>query len=240
MIRTLLKRFLGTFGAEYAERFQTGWDGSSILRALLQFTAGFLRGLWYRIFFHSSSGLLLAGSGVTLRYAGYIQAGRNFIIEDEAEINGISKRGLIFGDKVTVGRFSMIRPTNFYGGELGEGLKVGDNSNIGPYCYIGCSGYIEIGNNVMMSPRVGLYAENHNFERADIPMKSQGITRQSIVIEDDCWIAANSIIVAGVRIGKGSVIAAGSVVTKDVPPYSIAAGVPAKVIKKRKVSRKNK
>jgi acetyltransferase-like isoleucine patch superfamily enzyme len=112
-------------------------------------------------------------------------------------------------------------------------LKIGNNSNIGPYCYIGCSGYIEIGNNVMISPRVSIYAENHVFDRTDITMKEQGVNRQFVKIEDDCWVAANSIILAGVTIGKGSVIAAGSIVTKDIPPYSIVAGVPARVIKQR-------
>ncbi len=61
----------------------------------------------------------------------------------------------------------------------------------------------------------------------------QGVKREFVRIEDDCWIAANTVILAGVTIGKGSVIAAGSVVNKDVPPYSVVAGVPAKVIKSR-------
>jgi len=137
------------------------------------------------------------------------------------------------GERVSIGKFAIIRPGNSYGGEIGEGLKIGDHSNIGPYCYIGCSGYIEIGNNVMMSPRVSIYAENHVFDRIDTTIQSQGVHRQFVKIEDDCWIAANSIILAGVTIGKGSVIAAGSVVTKDVPPYSIVAGIPATIIKQR-------
>jgi len=64
-------------------------------------------------------------------------------------------------------------------------------------------------------------------------MKDQGVTVQFVTIEDDCWIAANSIVLAGVTIGKGSVVAAGSIVTKDVPPYSVVAGAPAVVIKSR-------
>jgi acetyltransferase-like isoleucine patch superfamily enzyme len=85
----------------------------------------------------------------------------------------------------------------------------------------------------MMSPRVSLYAENHVFDDPSIPMKEQGVRRSFIKIEDDCWIAANSIILAGVTIGKGSVVAAGSVVTHDVPPYSVVAGSPARIIKQR-------
>jgi acetyltransferase-like isoleucine patch superfamily enzyme len=85
----------------------------------------------------------------------------------------------------------------------------------------------------MISPRVSIYAENHNFQNPDVIMKDQGVTRQKVTIEDDCWIASNSIILAGVTVGKGSVIGAGSVVTKDVPAFSIVAGNPAKIIKSR-------
>lgn len=85
----------------------------------------------------------------------------------------------------------------------------------------------------MMSPGVSIFAENHNFSDTHIPMKDQGVTVSFVVIEDDCWIASNSTILAGVTIGKGSVVAAGSVVTKNVPPYSVVAGSPATVIKSR-------
>ncbi len=216
------------------KRFNNEWKNGIIIKTVYMLLKNLIRGFFRRLFFKSTSGMVLIGKSVTIRFANYISAGKNLIIEDNCEINGFSRRGIQFGDKVTIGSYAIIRPTNFYGGEPGEGLKIGNNSNIGPYSYIGCSGYIEIGNNVMMSPRVGLYAENHNFSTTDIPMKEQGVTRQSIIIEDDCWIASNTVILAGVTIGKGSVIASGSVVNKSVPPYSIVGGVPAKIIKNRK------
>ncbi|HLY31709.1 MAG TPA: acyltransferase [Ktedonobacterales bacterium] len=192
------------------------------------------RGMWRRIGFRRAKGLTFIGAHVTLRNKGFISAGRNFIAEDYCEIFGLSRRGVTFGDRVTVGRYAMIRPTRQYGGgALGEGLRVGNNSNIGPFAYVGCSGYIEIGDDVMMGPRVSLYAENHNFEDVTHTMKSQGVKRETIVIEDDCWLGSHSVILAGVRIGHGSIIAAGSVVSRDVPPYSICGGVPAKVIRSR-------
>jgi acetyltransferase-like isoleucine patch superfamily enzyme len=192
------------------------------------------RGLLVRWRFKGTKGLFLVGKGVTIRQAHYIQTGKNFIAQDHCEINGLSQKGLTFGDKVTIGSYAIIRPTNLYGGEAGLGLKVGNNSSIGPYGYIGCSGYIEIGDNVMISPRVSIYSENHNFEDSERPMIEQGVTRSFVKIEDDCWIAANSILLAGVTVGKGSIVAAGAVVTKDVPPFSIVAGNPAQVIKSRK------
>jgi acetyltransferase-like isoleucine patch superfamily enzyme len=192
-----------------------------------------LRGLLIKVRIGKSAGLVLCGKKVRLYYPRCIRAGRSFSLEEGCEIVGLSKRGVVFGDRCTVGRFATIRPTNVLVDEAGAGLKVGDRSNIGAYSYIGCSGYIEIGNNVMMGPRVNLMAENHNFARADIPMKEQGVTRSFIKIEDDCWLGVNCTVVAGVTIGKGSIVAAGAVVTKDVPPYSIVGGVPARVIKSR-------
>lgn len=207
---------------------------SAVLGMLFRTLGMALRGARRRIGFKRAKGITFIGKDVTLRNKGYISAGRNFIAEEGCEIDGLARRGVIFGDRVTVGRCAMIRPsTQFGGAEMGEGLHVGNNSNIGPYSYIGCSGYIQIGNNVMMSPRVSLYAENHNFEDVNRPMKEQGVTRQHIIIEDDCWIASHSVVLAGVTIGHGSVIAAGTVVTKSVPPYSIVAGVPGRVIRSR-------
>lgn len=232
-MRTLLKLVLRLIHLHDPSRFGPEWDNGAILRSLMMLAVRFLRGLWGRLFFGSSAGLVLIGKGVAIRHARHLSAGRNFVVEDNCEINCLSRRGIVLGNKVTIGSYALIRPTNAYGGELGEGLTVGNNSNIGPYAYIGCSGYVRIGDNVMMSPRVSLYAENHNFTRADVPMKEQGVTRQFIVIEDDCWIASHSVILAGVTVGRGSIVAAGSVVTSDVPPYSIVAGVPARVVRSR-------
>jgi acetyltransferase-like isoleucine patch superfamily enzyme len=85
----------------------------------------------------------------------------------------------------------------------------------------------------MLAPRVSIYAENHVFDNPNITIKAQGVSKKDVVIEDDCWIAANAVILAGVTIGKGSVVAAGSVVNEDVPAFSVVAGVPARVIKSR-------
>lgn len=216
------------------ERFKGNWSAADQFNTIIRLVCMFLRGCWHRIFLKKTSGLVLVGKGAQILYAKYVSAGKDLIIEDYAEVNGLAKEGIRFGNRVTIGKFAIIRPANRYGGECGEGLIVGDHSNIGPYNYIGCSGKIEIGNNVMLSPRVSIYAENHVFENVNQLMKDQGVKRSFVKIEDDCWIAANSVILAGVTIGRGSVVAAGSVVTKDVPPYSVVAGVPAKVIKSRR------
>lgn len=111
-------------------------------------------------------------------------------------------------------------------------VSLGDNSSIGDYSHI--AGKVSIGRNVMMSPRVALIASNHNYERLDIPMNKQGGTEKEIIVGDDVWIGYGSIILAGVKIGNGVIISAGSVVTKDVEDFSIVGGVPARLIKNRK------
>lgn len=214
-------------------RFPAGWKSQDILTTFYRLSSFYIRGMWERLFFKKSSGWVLVGKGASIRYARHLSTGRDFIVEDYAEVNCMTYRGIVVGDRVTIGKHAIIRPTNIYGSAIGEGLKIGNNSSIGPYSYIGCSGFIEIGDNVMMSPRVSIYAENHLFDDPNLTIKEQGVKREFVKIEDDCWIAANTIILAGVTIGRGSVIAAGSVVTKDVPPYSIVGGVPAKVIKSR-------
>lgn len=180
-----------------------------------------LRGLWKRLFIRKVKGLFLVGKGVTVTHGSHIRCGRNVKFEDYAEIHGLCSEGLTFGDNVTISRGVMIRPSSYYGGDLGKGLVMGEHSSIGPYGYVGCSGKITIGSNVMLGPKCSLFAENHVFENTDATIKEQGVKQKGITIEDDCWIGSNTIILDGVTIGKGSVIAAGSVVSKDVPAYSV-------------------
>lgn len=205
-----------------------------LVAMLWKLGSSLLRGLLHRPFLGKSEGLLFIGKRVRLRNRRHISVGRNFIAEDSCEIQGLSKEGIRFGDDVTVGSYAMIRPSGYYGREIGNGLKVGNGSNIGPYNYIGASGGIVIGDEVMMGPRVSLYAENHQFGETDVSMHRQGCIRKGIVIEDDCWLGGNCIILDGVTVGEGSIVAAGAVVTKNVPPYSIVAGNPARVIRSRR------
>lgn len=180
-----------------------------------------LRGLWVRLFLKDAKGLFLVGKKARITHAGHISCGRNVKFEDFSEIHGLCSEGLIFGDNVTIGRGVMIRPSSYYGVDLGKGLKIGNNSSIGPHAYIGCSGMITIGDNVMFGPKCSLFAENHVFQDKDSTIKSQGVSQKGITIESDCWIGSNVVILDGVTIGQGSVIAAGTLITKDVPRGSV-------------------
>lgn len=192
-----------------------------------------IRGFWFRIFLKEVKGLIFVGKSVSLSHGKNIKCGKNVKFEDYSEIHGLTSNGLIFGDNVTIGRGTMIRPSSYYGKDLGFGLIMGSNSSIGPNSYVGCSGKIIIGKNVMFGPRCSLFAENHNFSNINSTIKSQGVSNKGIIVEDDCWIGSNTIILDGVRIGRGSVIGAGTLVTKDIKPYSVVMDKRQKLQKER-------
>lgn len=114
----------------------------------------------------------------------------------------------------------------------GKGIKIKDNSGLGINCYV--RGPLEIGSDVMMGPDVMIFHADHAMSRKDIPMRLQGDTvSKPVIIGDDVWIGARVIILKGVHIGRGAVIAAGAVVTKNIPEFAIVGGVPARVLKYR-------
>lgn len=119
------------------------------------------------------------------------------------------------------------------GARFDSDIELGDNSGIGENSYI--YGKTIIGKNVMMGQECIINPRNHIIDNATIPMNQQGLAAsKTVVIEDDVWIGCRVIVLPGVIVGSGSVLAAGAVVTKDVPPYAIVGGVPAKVIRYRK------
>ncbi len=109
---------------------------------------------------------------------------------------------------------------------------IGDDSELGTNCMI--QGNVIIGNNVIMGPDIKIYSRNHKFDRIDIPINKQGKKYYKTKLGDDIWIGANVIILGGVEVGSHSILAAGAVVTKDVPEYAIIGGNPGKVLKYRK------
>ena len=113
-------------------------------------------------------------------------------------------------------------------------LKIGENCAIGKRTDIICENTkISIGDNVRMAAECFIITNNHNFESRELPIWQQGRSHKPVVIQDDVWIGRRVMIMPGVHIGKGCVISAGAVVTKDFPPYSVVGGVPAKIIKTR-------
>lgn len=191
-----------------------------------------LRGAWKRLFFKKSSGLVFIGSHVVINHAYLLTAGENLIIEDNVYINALSSEGITIKNNVSVARNCTIICTGVIA-QKGKGIIIGNNSGINAGTYLGGQGGIEIGDNVIIGPGVKIFSENHNFSDFNINIKDQGVTRNGVFINDNCWIGAGATILAGVTIGEGCVIAAGSIITKTVAPHSIVAGVPGRVLKKR-------
>ena len=149
--------------------------------------------------------------------------GKQTIIRSRTRLDVFPFNDFALGNKSTIEDFATIN--NAVGA-----VQIGEDTIIG----IGCTiiGPVFIGDHVMLAQHVVASGLNHSYEDTSLPPKHQKETRKIIVISDNVWIGANSVITAGVTIGRHSVIGAGSVVTKDVPEYSVAVGNPAKVIKR--------
>jgi len=216
----------------------TGVDRSRARRAqvalYLRVAGMAARGILRKPFFRHSGGPLLIGRRVRITNSSSISHAGRLVLEDGVELQGISQEGIRFGADVSIGQGTAIRPSSYYGGEAGVGLVVGDRSSFATGCFIGCSGRISIGNDVLIGPGVRIYSENHVFTDTETTIKSQGVKRGSVRIGDDCWIGSGTIITSDVTIGTGVVIGAGSVVTRDIPDDSIAVGSPAQVVRSRK------
>lgn len=164
---------------------------------------------------------------------------------------------IVLRDGVRISRSSVLKANSPFDNPIRIGLKtqimeqvllcanegsisVGSHSWIGPQCIIYGNGHVKIGSNVMIAAKTTINTISHNHSLLDVPMSQQGINTAPVVIEDDVWIGLNTTILQGVTIGKGAIVGAGAVVTKDVPPYSIAVGVPAKVSSQRGNNKHNR
>ena len=191
-----------------------------------------VRGFWKGLFFKEKHGIIFVGKRVKIKHAGHICAQKGLTISDGCQINALSKGGIVFGDNVSLGSGTIIECTGVIR-ELGESLHIGSHVGFAQNCFLEVRGRITIGDDCIFAPGVSIAAENHNFNDRKFPIRAHGATRKGIVIGRDCWIGTKAIILDGVTIGDGCVIAAGAVVNKDLPPYSVAGGVPAKIIKTR-------
>jgi acetyltransferase-like isoleucine patch superfamily enzyme len=165
------------------------------------------------------------GHYLAQRHAG-VRLDPTCLIHPEARIN--PRGGLL-----SIGARSAVAPGACIQGQV----AIGDDCTVQAYSIlVGVvkGGPITIGNGVRIAPHVMMFAANHIFADTDIPIHKQGVEPSPITIEDDVWIAGKVMITAGVSIGHGSVIGAGAVVTKDIPPWSVVVGTPARVIKTRK------
>jgi acetyltransferase-like isoleucine patch superfamily enzyme len=148
--------------------------------------------------------------------------GRQAIVRSRSRLDVLPFQDFELGDHSTVEDFATIN------NGMGP-VRIGHHSFIGLSDVI--IGPVTIGHHVILAQHIVISGLNHAYEDIHTPISAQKCVVKPIVIEDECWIGANSVVTAGVRIGKHAVVAAGSVVTKDVPPFSVVAGNPARVIK---------
>lgn len=156
-----------------------------------------------------------------------ITLGSNVVIENYARLECIGRSSAL-----NIGDCTFIRPYALIKADGGK-VTIGQRCTINDFSFLNGVGDIVIGNDVHIASHVVIVSMNHIFKDPAKLIAEQGSSKIGITIEDDVWIGTSVLILDGVTIGKGSVIAAGAVVTKSVPPYSVAAGVPASVIKKR-------
>ena len=152
----------------------------------------------------------------------YQHRGKHSVIHHSARMDTPPYRKFSLGDYSVIESFACINNA------VGD-VMIGDHTRIGLHNTI--IGPVLIGNHVNLAQGITVTALNHNFENSKKRIDEQGVSTSAVVIEDDIWIGANAVVLPGVTIGHHSVVAAGAVVTKDVPPHSLVAGVPAKVIK---------
>ena len=153
----------------------------------------------------------------------YQHRGKHSVIHRSARMDTPPYRKFSLGDYSVIESFACINNA------VGD-VMIGDHSRRGLHNTI--IGPVEIGSHVNLAQGITVTALNHNFDDTQKRIDEQGVSTIPVTIEDDVWIGANAVILPGVTIGNHCVVAAGAVVTKDVPPHSLVAGVPAKVIKK--------
>lgn len=156
-----------------------------------------------------------------------IKIGKNSTIKYSSEFKLTDGAKLIIGNNCTIKEnsyFLLTKPNPY--------LQIGDYVGIGRNCYIAIKDHLEIGSYTRIGPNVTILDQDHTYEKSDLIM-NQHADIQKVKIGKDVWIGANAIVLKGITIGDGAILGAGSVVTKNIPPYEIWAGVPAKFIKER-------
>lgn len=155
-----------------------------------------------------------------------IEVGDDSWLESQVTLSASRLGSVVLGRKTQIRRYSTL--------EADEGqIVMGDRCSVNSFCILNGYGGLEIGNDVRIASHAVILSSSHRHDAPDLPINSQGILAEKTVIGDGVWIGAHAVIRGGVRIGSHSIVGAGAIVTRDVPPYAIVAGVPARVIKMR-------
>jgi len=154
------------------------------------------------------------------------EIGEEVVIENECLV--FNAENISLGSNIYVGHQTILKAY------LKNEMVIGDGTWVGQQCFFHSAGGIRIGKNVGIGPCVKILTSTHIDENVDQPIMHQRLEFKPVVIEDDCDLGVGTIVLPGVTIGRGSQIGAGAVVARDIPAYSVAAGVPAKVLRNRR------
>jgi acetyltransferase-like isoleucine patch superfamily enzyme len=189
-----------------------------------------LRKQFYRPLFRKMGSGVILGKGITLRHPGKISLGDQVAIDDYVllDASGVEGTYVHLGDQVIISRNCVIQ------GKSGP-LTIGARTDIGCNTIITSpAAGIQIGQAVLIAGNCYIGGSRYIADQLDVPMMDQGIySKGPVIIEDGCWLGAGVTVLDGVRIGKGSIVGAGAVVTKDLPDYAVATGIPARVVQVR-------
>jgi acetyltransferase-like isoleucine patch superfamily enzyme len=183
------------------------------------------------ILYFKKPGLIFFGSNVSLSGTAQLRFGRMVQIGRNTIVSAYGRKGMRIGNSVWIGGNSVLR-VSFSFNDPGDFIYIGNNVGIGEFAHLGGAGGLTIGNDCIIGPYFSCHPENHNYASEEL-IRHQGVTRKGITIGNNCWIGAKVTVLDGVTIGDNCVIAAGAVVRSDIPSGSVAAGVPAKVIRSK-------
>jgi len=168
------------------------------------------------------------GAGMVLRCPGRVRLGRAVMADDGVVIDAKGSGSQItIGDQVLLGRHTILSCN-------ASELSIGSFVSIGPFCFMVSRSHLRIGDNVAIGAGTYMLGGGHVFDDPDTPVILQERTSKGIVIEDGAWIGIGAKILDGVTVGRNSIVGAGAVVSKDVPPWTVAMGNPARIVEKRK------
>lgn len=207
-----------------------------LIALVLEKAIAYSRGLRFLFMLRNNKHILL-GAKVKFKFRNKITFGRWVSIGEYTTIKALSKEGVTLKDNVSIGAFSRLIVSTSYN-NIGQHITIGNNVGIGEYAYLGGAGGLDIGDDCIIGQYFSCHPENHNFMNNKKLIREQGVSRKGIKIGKNCWIGAKVTILDGVTIGDNCVIAAGAVVTKDMPSYTVIGGVPAQVIKEIKKSKR--
>lgn len=228
-MKTLIEKIIKMRNPNFT--FDSSVNGFVLLQFLFMQSMMMIRGLRSFFFLRNSKGMML-GQGVSFFNFPMISYGKFLKVGPYTFISALGKGGVSFGNNVGIGAHSRIVVSTSLS-DIGKYIRIGNNVGIGEFAYLGGAGGLEIGDDCIIGQYLSCHPENHDYRDVMQLIRLQGVERKGIKIESNCWIGSKVTILDGVTIGTGCVIAAGSVVTKDIPAYSVVGGVPAKVLKSR-------